>query len=90
MNYLISRQAAIDVLHEYFDGMLETDTWSPCDVYGLIEALPSAEPEIIRCRDCEYGEQDHDGDWFCRSYGFQMGRHDGSGFCSEAERRTRE
>jgi hypothetical protein len=41
----ISRQAAIDVLHGYFDGMLETDTWSPCDVYGLIEILPSAEPE---------------------------------------------
>lgn len=39
----ISRQATIDVLHEYFDGMLETDTWSPCDVYGLIEILPSAE-----------------------------------------------
>lgn len=41
----ISRQAAIDVLHGYFDGMLETDTWSPRDVYGLIEVLPSAQPE---------------------------------------------
>lgn len=41
----ISRRAAIDSLHGYFDGMLETDTWSPCDVYGLIELLPSAQPE---------------------------------------------
>ena len=45
MDDLISRQAAIDVLRGYFDGMLETDTWSPCDVYGLIEVLPSAQPE---------------------------------------------
>ena len=43
MSDLISRQAAIDALHRYFDGMLETDTWSPCDVYGLIEILPSAD-----------------------------------------------
>lgn len=42
----ISRQAAIDALHGYFDGMLETDTWSPCDVYGLIEILPSAQSEL--------------------------------------------
>ena len=45
MGDLIERQAAIDALHGYFDGMLETDTWSPCDVYGLIEVLPSAQPE---------------------------------------------
>ena len=44
-NDCVSRQAAIDALHRYFDGMLETDTWSPCDVYGLIEILPSAQPE---------------------------------------------
>ena len=29
MHDLIDRQSAIDVLHGYFDGMLETDTWSP-------------------------------------------------------------
>ena len=46
-NDLIYRQAAIDSLHGYFDGMLETDTWSPCDVYGLIELLPSAQPEQV-------------------------------------------
>ena len=43
----ISRQAAIDSLHGHFDGMLETDTWSPCDIYGLIELLPSAQPEQV-------------------------------------------
>lgn len=63
MNDLISRQAAIDVLHGYFDGMLETDTWSPCDVYGLIEILPSAEPPYNLdewCHDCkEYDQERH-------------------------------
>ena len=55
MDDLIYRQAAIDVLHGYFDGMLETDTWSPCDVYGLIEILPSADAvEVVRCEDCKY------------------------------------
>ena len=44
---VIYRRAAIDSLHGYFDGMLETDTWSPCDVYGLIELLPSAQPEQV-------------------------------------------
>ena len=43
---MISRQMAIDALHGYFDGMLETDTWSPCDVYGLIELLPSVAKTI--------------------------------------------
>lgn len=43
----ISRRMAIDSLHGYFDGMLETDTWSPCDVYGLIELLPTVQPERI-------------------------------------------
>ena len=45
MTDLIDRQTAIDTLHGYFDGMIKTDTWSPCDVYGLIEILPSAQSE---------------------------------------------
>lgn len=38
----VSLKQVLNTLHRYFDGMLETDTWSPCDVYGLIEILPSA------------------------------------------------
>ena len=45
MDDLISRQAAIDVLHGYFDGALETDTICPKDIYNLFEIIPSAEPE---------------------------------------------
>ena len=51
MNDPIDRQTAIDALHGYFDGMLETDTWSPCDVYGLIEILPSVQPDLSEYSD---------------------------------------
>ena len=44
----ISRQAVIDVLHGYFDGMLDTDTVCPADIYGLFECIPSAQPETAK------------------------------------------
>lgn len=52
------------------------------------ETLKDAQPEIIRCKDCEYGDQDEVGRWFCTSLGCQIGDDDGSGFCADAERRT--
>ena len=49
---------------------------------------PEAEwVEIIRCKDCKYGELDDDDRWYCRSLGCQIGNEDGSGFCADAERR---
>ena len=54
----------------------------------FIKEQPSAQPEIVRCKDCEYGEQDEVGRWFCRSLGCQIGNEDGSGYCADAERRT--
>ena len=61
MDDLISRQAAIDALGgepmeytEYEQGL--HDKW--IDAKQNIEALPSAEPEIIRCRDCEHWERE--------------------------------
>lgn len=53
---------------------------------GYLMRLPSAQPEIVRCRDCKYGELDDDR-WYCRSLGCQIGNEDGSGFCADAERR---
>ena len=40
----IDEDDVLKVLHGYFDSMLETDTWSPCDLYSIIENLPSAQP----------------------------------------------
>ena len=89
----ISRQAAIDALckqctvdrPETCSTIQKGDKWCE-EVYTLFK-LPSAQPEIIRCKDCEYGEQDEVGRWFCRSLGCQIGNEDGSGYCADAERR---
>lgn len=54
----ISRRTAIDVLHGYFDGVLETDTICPKDIYNLFEIIPSAQSEQT---DCEYCHEDSDG-----------------------------
>ena len=82
----ISRQDAIDEITEYGSG--DTIYMSVAELKRRIEHLPSAQPEIIRCKECEYGEQDEVGRWFCRSLGCQIGSEDGSGYCSDAERRT--
>ena len=66
MNDSISRQAAIDALHGYFDGMLETDTWSPCDVYELIEILPSADVQPVRHGQWDTVVEDWDSDEHCQ------------------------
>lgn len=52
-----------------------------------VKNLPTA---IIMCKDCEYGKQDDEGWWYCRDLGCMMGDADGSGFCSDAERRNDE
>ena len=66
------------------------DDW----VEQIIERLrndPEAEwVEIVRCKDCKYGEQDDVGRWFCNDLGCQIGSEDGSGYCANAERRTDE
>jgi len=84
MSDLIERQAAIDVLH----GKDPSQIWDTADIEVWVNALPSAQPEIIRCKDCEYGEQDDIGRWFCNDLGCQIGSEDGSGYCANAERRT--
>ena len=88
MSDLISRQAAIDAL----DGKLEiTGRTNAEAVKGYIrlvkdrlERLPSAQPEIIRCKDCKH--------WFDIDDGRQKHRMcadvNSDWFCGDAERRT--
>lgn len=91
---LIDRQAAIDALiwkirpHNNGDGTITMCVMSEELVRKTLDDLPSAQPEIIRCKDCMYGKQDDDGWWSCISFGCQVGNEDGSGFCADAERRT--
>lgn len=60
------------------------------DVYKALEQIPSAQPEIIRCKDCKYAEvadpKDSQDGYTCQ---FHRGSIWFSGsYCSWAERRT--
>ena len=88
----ISRKAAIDAVHksilDFFD-ICDDDEESPMTykderllevnkvITTQIKAIPSAEPEIIRCKDCLIHG-------VCR---FEQGLGL-DGYCSQAERRT--
>jgi len=111
MNDLISRQAAIEEVHgaiyEFFD-ICDDDEESPMTykdeklleinkaISGRIKALPSAQPEIIRCKDCKWYEGDimanpwgvccHDG-WVVGHIGHEVSER---GWCYRAERREEE
>ena len=49
MSDLISRQAVIDEFYKH-----PNIRWTTLDVMEKIDKLPSAQPEIIRCKDCKY------------------------------------
>lgn len=82
---LISRQAAIDAMATW-DWQ---EMYLPIHFKQLLEELPAAQPEIIRCKDCKYGSPN--GVYGCRLERFSV--HDESirlftdDYCSVAERR---
>ena len=94
MDDLISRQAAIDALryaqHRFTvadeAGGMGTVKWSEDVIYfaaaeRVLSELPSAQPEITRCKDCEH--------WTNDDCPFAWGKVEDA-FCSYAERRTDE
>ena len=83
VNDCISRQDAIDALTEYGNG--RAVFISVGEAVIRIEQLPSAQPEIIRCKDCKHRDPEdkkcdcgHDIEW-------QLPRQD-DWFCADAER----
>lgn len=87
MNELIYRQAAIDAANK----IIERDTSGSNVVVNAmrawseyIRALPSVQPEIIRCKDCKHrGETPiADGRYWCDIHDTFMY------YCSDAEGRT--
>ena len=88
MDNLISRQAAIDLIDEYMEKSIELHYLPTGEgIKTLIFALSSAQPEIIRCKDCE-----HHGKEICymwSSFYGTINTPDG-GYCHKAERRTDE
>ena len=91
MNDLINRQTAIErirgqMIHgvacgkeiqEYYEGL-------SCAV-NILAGLPTAEPEIIRCKDCKYyGSEPYSNDW-CVVWGNTTSEFS---YCSYAERKV--
>ena len=102
MNDLISRQAAIDAMEQakeqYFDRRVIIEK-----MQNVVSNLPSAQPEIIRCKDCRHRiVNDHYGEkgylnikGYCEldtGDPFELGREaqNDDWFCADAERRTDE
>ena len=64
------------------------------DALNKVLALPSAQPEIIRCKDCRFATLTYDGDCkYCQYLEGEFGLtdavyFDGNDYCSHAERRN--
>ena len=58
MSDTISRQAAIDAINKAFERVFAWDGTSPLGD-KVLENVPSARPEIIRCKDCIYYDPPH-------------------------------
>ena len=80
MSDLIDRQDAIDALTEYGNGRAVYIGVE--EAVRRIEQLPSAQPEIIRCNDCKFRENDD----FCTGRGFPYQLVPDDGFCDKGER----
>ena len=84
---LIERQAAIDAIDKLHD---KPNAWLECAVEA-IEKLPSAQPELIRCKDCKYYKAlDYTGYLGCNRRARAAFKMDLNDFCSRAERREDE
>ena len=96
MDDLISRQAAIDALDKRFDSIPMEQTTEILQLRKDLRELPSAQSEIIRCKDCKHFEYDHPyiirdvpilGHEVCNAWGDGCKTSE-NGYCFLAERRT--
>ena len=106
MDDFISRQAAIDALGEepyalYRDDYMLGRRNQYREDKNALRQLPSAEPEIIRCKDCKWWDKDTKSTYgYCMamkhgymSSNWEIGiyrRYKGDFYCADAERRTDE
>ena len=75
---VISRQAAIDAMNTRLEDIKLTwrgkvkkgEIAMYLDMRGVIETLPSAQPEIIRCKDCKHWRQQTNYQGAPLSFGF--------------------
>ena len=83
MDDLISRQAAIDALYKMLHDCFLADDEELDAVVTTLNDLPSAQPEIIRCRECVHSHPN-----FCAVWSrFETVQTHPDGWCYKAERR---
>ena len=85
----ISRTRAVDALRDYLVGKRCPDDGTlTCRLIEneVINKLPSAQPEIIRCKDCKHSRF-FDPCFYCYEMGGEIIVPE-NGFCFKAERRT--
>lgn len=88
---IIYRQAAIDAL--CMAGCGSGHCGISCDDVKAIETLPSAQTELIRCKDCKWWDvlpSSTSAPAFHRCRGFEKHHTKADEFCSRAERREDE
>ena len=82
---LIDADAAIDALNhmrsEDFDGLIVNRQ----KVESMLKALPSVQPDIIRCKDCIYQTESWSGIKYCEAHGDHIGKD--YDYCSNARRK---
>lgn len=87
INDTISRQSAIDAVNNIMP--TKEGFYEPSEVLCELMQVPSAQPEIIMCKDCKHHRQNDYGDSWC---GHPKGLDEfdliPTDFCSRAERRT--
>ena len=89
MSDLIDRQAAIDALTALEEPAPTARHLSAIyDCEDAIKALPSAQPEIIRCKDCRYYQDNNGGYPHMNCKWDASETPDADDYCSAAERRT--
>lgn len=96
MSDLIKRQAAIEIIQSMYPGMpripwMRKDWQKRYEPYirveNAIRKLPSAQPELVWCKDCEqwYTEEDEDDEYgYCRNHEFWTS---GIWYCADGDRR---
>lgn len=82
----ISRQGAIDVAFDIFPD----DEYFREQFVKSIEALPSTQPENIRCKDCKYAINNGTSEMMCKNSRTRVVDTNNNFGCIFAERRTNE
>lgn len=87
MTDLISRQDALDAIKVSMNIWSSMPEWREHKIIECLEELPSAQPEIVRCKDCKHSEH-----WYRDKRRCFLWNEAGidvfeDGFCNYAERR---